>query len=124
MKLVFIAGGIGATPFRSMVRYLLDKNEKRNIVMFHFNKKGEEIAFEGLFLEAAKRLTFTTVKTLTDPGLPADLDGERGFIDRATIEKYAPDFKKRTSYISGPQAMVAPFRALLLRMGLKRRRMD
>jgi ferredoxin-NADP reductase len=30
-KLVFIAGGIGVTPFRSMIKYLIDKNEKRGI---------------------------------------------------------------------------------------------
>ena len=33
-KLVFIAGGIGITPFRSMIKYLIDKKEKRDIVLF------------------------------------------------------------------------------------------
>ena len=37
-KLVFIAGGIGVTPFRSMVQYILDTG-KRDVIMFYSNKK-------------------------------------------------------------------------------------
>ena len=37
-KLVFIAGGIGVTPFRSMIKYLIDKNEKRDIIIFYSNR--------------------------------------------------------------------------------------
>src|SRR5258708_34079548 len=37
-KLVFIAGGIGITPFRSMVKYLLDRDEKRAITLFYSNR--------------------------------------------------------------------------------------
>src|SRR6185437_10266431 len=44
-KLVFIAGGIGITPFRSMLKYLVDKHEKRSIVLFYANKHAEEIAY-------------------------------------------------------------------------------
>lgn len=34
-KLVFIAGGIGITPFRSMLKYLLDTKQRRDIVLFN-----------------------------------------------------------------------------------------
>src|SRR5690606_33578640 len=41
-KLVFIAGGIGVTPFRSMIQYLLTNREKRDIVLFYACSNAEE----------------------------------------------------------------------------------
>jgi hypothetical protein len=43
-ELVFIAGGIGITPFRSMIKYLIDTNEKRNITLLYSNKKVTDIS--------------------------------------------------------------------------------
>ena len=42
-KLVFLAGGIGITRFRSMVKYLIDRNEERSIVMLYSNRQTSEI---------------------------------------------------------------------------------
>ena len=55
-KLIFIAGGIGVTPFRSMIKYLIDNNEKRDIVIFYSNKSFADIAYKEIFDEAAKKL--------------------------------------------------------------------
>jgi ferredoxin-NADP reductase len=48
-KLVFIAGGIGITPFRSMVKYLKDINEMRDIILFYCNKTEDEIVYKEIF---------------------------------------------------------------------------
>src|SRR5260370_1410080 len=45
-KLVFIAGGIGITPFRSMLKYLLDTHQRRDIVMFYANRRVDEIVYK------------------------------------------------------------------------------
>ncbi len=50
-KLAFIAGGIGVTPFRSMIQDLLDRGEKRSIVMLYGNNKLTEIAYGDIFHE-------------------------------------------------------------------------
>jgi hypothetical protein len=55
-KLVFIAGGIGITPFRSMIKYLADKNEKRDIVVFYSNNSVQDIAYKEIFNLAQKKL--------------------------------------------------------------------
>ena len=55
-KLVFIAGGIGVTPFRSMIKYLVDNNEKRDIVIFYSNKRFNDIAYKDIFDQAEKKL--------------------------------------------------------------------
>lgn len=120
-KLVFIAGGIGVTPFRSMIKYLVDKNDKRIITMFYSNKTRDEIAYVDVFNSAAQKLGIQTIYTLSDlPTIPADWKGERGFVTKEMIQKYVPDFKERTFYLSGPHGMVAAFEKTLDQMGVPR----
>ncbi len=66
-KLVFIAGGIGITPFRSMIKYLLDKNEKRSVTLLYSNRKTEDISYRELFSEAEQKLGLKTFYALTSP---------------------------------------------------------
>jgi len=121
-KLVFIAGGIGVTPFRSMVKYLLDKKEERDAVLFYSNKTEPEIAYKDIFDEAAaSRTGFRVVYTLTDKTTPSSWTGERGYVDAAMIEREVPDYKERAFYISGPHSMVAAFHDTLRGMGIPRR---
>jgi ferredoxin-NADP reductase/Na+-translocating ferredoxin:NAD+ oxidoreductase RnfD subunit len=119
-KLVFIAGGIGITPFRSMLKYLVDKKEKRDIVLFYSNKKLEDVAYTDVFDEALEVLGVPTIYSLSDlPTIPPTWLGERGFIDARMIQKYTPDFKDRMFYISGPHAMVSTFETMLRNMGVE-----
>ncbi len=116
-KLVFIAGGIGVTPYRSMIKYLLDKNEKRSITLLYSNKTKEEIAYKELFDEAVVKLGMKSVYTITDSMSP-DWGGRTGFITRAMIEEEVPDHLESIFYISGPQAMVTTFVKILTEMGI------
>ncbi len=120
-KLVFIAGGIGITPFRSIIKYLLDKNEKRYITLLYSNKTESEIAYKDVFDEAEGRLGIKTVYTLTDSeSIPDTWNGERGFLDGRMIAKYVPDFKGNMFYISGPRSMVVSFENTLKKLGIPR----
>ncbi len=116
-KLVFIAGGIGVTPFRSMIKYMLDTNEKRTITLMYSNKTASEIAYKELFEEAAEKLGIKNVYTLTDE-IPKDWSGRTGFISRTMIEEEVQDHLESMFYISGPQAMVATFEKTLSEMGI------
>jgi ferredoxin-NADP reductase/Na+-translocating ferredoxin:NAD+ oxidoreductase RnfD subunit len=119
-KLVFIAGGIGITPFRSMIKYLIDKNEARSIVMFYVNKKADEIAYSDIF-DQAQQLGIKTVYTLTDKdAVPSDWQGQIGRIDSAMIQGAVPDFKERIYYLSGPHAMVVAYEEVLRGLGVSR----
>jgi len=60
-KLVFIAGGIGITPFRSMIEYLLDTKEKREIVLLYSNKTEGNVAYKPLLDRAQAELGIRTV---------------------------------------------------------------
>jgi ferredoxin-NADP reductase len=120
-KLVFVAGGIGITPFRSMIKYLVDYNEKRDIVLFYSNKKIEDVAYTEVFDGAYEKLGIRTVYTLTDKTVaPVLWRGELGHIDANMIRRNVPGFLDRTYYISGPNTMVKTFKNTLVKMGIEK----
>jgi glycine betaine catabolism B len=118
-KLAFLAGGIGVTPFRSMVKYLIDQKEKKDIIMIYSNRTEDEIAYKKIF-EEGEKVGVKTIYTLSETEkLPQNWDGERGFIDEKMIRNHIPDFKERTFYISGSHNMVTAFKEILRKMGVK-----
>jgi ferredoxin-NADP reductase/Na+-translocating ferredoxin:NAD+ oxidoreductase RnfD subunit len=119
-KLAFIAGGIGVTPFRSMIKYLIDRNERRQVVILYSNNTVEDIAYSELFFEAERKLGIETFYTLSDKTkIPADWAGGIGFIDEHMIRREVPDFMDRFFYVSGPQVFVSAFDQTLKNMGVK-----
>lgn len=108
-KLAFIAGGIGITPFRSIVKYLLDTNQRRDIVLLYGARGEDDLVFRNIFEEVQQKFGMRTVYVLERP------------IDEATIRREIPDFQERLFYISGPEAMVQAMTKLLASMGIPRR---
>jgi len=99
-KLVFIAGGIGITPFRSMLKFLVDENQKRNIVVIYLVKNKDEFVYTNVLSEAQNRLGVKTVY----------VDSEtQGRIGMEKIVEEVPDYKERTFYLSGSRAVVDAF---------------
>lgn len=118
-KMVFIAGGIGVTPFRSIIKYMVDKQDERDVVMFYANNFEEDIAYRNLFDEAASKLNLKNVYVLTEKlHAPKDWKGEVGFLNEDVVKKHVPDYKERKFYLSGPQAMVVAYKKLLMSMGV------
>jgi len=116
-KLAFLAGGIGVTPFRSMLLYLIDRQEERDVVMLYGNETQADIAYREV-LEAAERLL--GVRTVHAVRKGAREGQHRGFIDAKLVREAIPDFRERLFYISGPQAMVRNTRAMLRKLGVRR----
>ncbi len=108
-KLCFIAGGIGITPFRSMIKYLLDANQKKDIILLYSNKTALDIVYKDIFDQAFQKLGIKTVYVNTDT---------QEFIDDKKIVNEVQDFKDRTFYISGPHSMVDVFEKILKGMGI------
>lgn len=117
-KLAFIAGGIGVTPFRSMVRHLIDTDDRRDITLFYACKTGAEIAYHELWDEALAKIGMRTVCVLSDE----EGGDEHGFITNEMLAKRLPDWKERTFYLSGPDGMVQAYKKLLRGMGVSRGR--
>ncbi len=108
-KLAFLAGGIGITPFRSMIKYLIDTDQKRDIILLYSNKTAKDIVYKDIFKIAAWKLGIKTVYILTEKGK---------YIDATMIQKEMPDYKERVFYISGPHLMVDAFEKTLKDMGI------
>ncbi len=118
-KLVFIAGGIGVTPFRSMVKYLIDKNEKRDVVVFYSNKTADDIAYKDIFDKGEQMLGIKTIYVLNNPGVDLSvIPGAVAAIDAKLIEEKVSDLKNRIYYISGPHGMVVAFEGMLKTLGV------
>lgn len=114
---VFIAGGIGITPFRSMLKYMLDTRQKRPITVFYSNKSVGDFVYRDVLDEAQHRLGIKVVYTITDTiHFPASWRGRVGRIDAATIRQEVPDYRQCMFYVSGPNAMVDAMKAVLHRL--------
>ena len=120
-KLAFIAGGIGVTPFRSMVQDMINRREERSIVMLYGNNKLAEIAYGDIFEEAARELGLRIVYAVAEPEEPGYAVHE-GIIDETLIQNHIPDYLERTFYLSGPRAMIVRFQNSLRRLGVPRSR--
>lgn len=119
-KLVFIAGGIGVTPFVSMARSMIEHGEKRDIVLLYFNRHEEEIAYRDIF-DKASEFGLKTICCLTDlEKVRVDWEGERGRLDKKMLVKIVPDYMDRVFYLSGPNVMVDSYKKILRDVGVGR----
>jgi ferredoxin-NADP reductase len=118
-KIAFLAGGIGITPFRSMLRYLLDRNEARPIVVLYGTETVQDIAYRDVLDAAEHELGIWTVYAVARG---AERGQYPGHIDARLVREAIPDYRERIFYISGPQAMVKALRRVLHTMGVRRSR--
>lgn len=111
-KFVFIAGGIGITPFRSIIKNMVDNQEKRNIVLFYSVKNTQDAVYMDVFMQAQSLGLRTLVNVST----------QSGPITKEIITSKVADFKQRLFYLSGPPGMVDAFEKTLSEMGLEKSR--
>jgi glycine betaine catabolism B len=124
---VFLSGGIGVTPFRSMIKYATDKQLPLKITMFDSNRNRENIVFKEEFdnwVTANKNLK--VIYTISDDrgqnekqqsssSTTNDWKGEYGRIDKAMILKHVDINTLNNSifYICGPPSMLKAMQSLL-----------
>ncbi len=118
-KLAFLAGGIGITPFRSMLQYLVDQGEARPITVLYGCESQEDIAYGDVLDEAERKLGIRTVYAVARGTRRGQYPG---YIDARLVKAAIPDYRERTFYVSGPQAMVKAVRHMLTGMGVHRSR--
>lgn len=117
--IVMIAGGIGITPFRSMVKYILDTHQKRQIVLFYANKHYDDIVYQDVFETAKRELGMKVVYTVSDVNkVPRTWNGHVGRISKNLVKSEVHNYRHCTFYISGPNVMVESYRDMLQEMGI------
>ncbi|HYL92314.1 MAG TPA: FAD-dependent oxidoreductase [Alphaproteobacteria bacterium] len=117
---VFLAGGIGITPFLSMIREAVRQKDSRPLYLFYSNRRPEDAAFLDELM-AAPRLDpgFHLVATMAEMEKSAKpWDGERGFVDAAMLKRHLPSLSGAIFYIAGPPGMVTAMREMLTKAGV------
>lgn len=114
---VLLAGGIGITPFRSiLVEAIGTGSLPYPVVVFHANRRPEDAAFADELRSLAQRdsnLTFVPTMTSMD-GTAHEWDGEQGHIDAAMLGRYVDRTEPPIYYIAGPPGMVQALRETLI----------
>lgn len=115
---VFIIGGIGVTPVRSMIAQATHDKTAHNITLVHANRTPADAPFTEDFERLAKdNPNFTFVPVVTDDA-PEGWTGEHGRVDEAMLRRHIPDLNTPIYYLSGPEGMVKAMRQLLVGLGV------
>ena len=105
---VFIAGGIGITPFMSIVRNAVEEGLKHPMALVYSNRRARDAAY----LDELRSIeNLRLVATLTEEG--------GGFVDAAMIRRAAEGLPAPIFYVAGPPAMVEAMKAVLEKAGVE-----
>lgn len=107
LEYVFIAGGIGITPFRSIIKQLERERKPINVTLLYANKD-ENVVFKEELEEIAKNNPNFKIHYVFSPE----------HIDEEKIKTFVPDIKRPLFYVSGPEPMVESLGNLLKEMGV------
>ncbi len=112
---VFLAGGIGITPFRSMVVEAALQRSSHPMVLFYSNRRPEDAPFlDELQALQATNPRYTFVGTMTEPEKSSlGWQGETGYINAALLAKHLVNVNKPIYYVVGPPGMVSALRIML-----------
>lgn len=101
---VFVAGGIGITPFRSILVDLASRPRAAEITLLYANRT-PDIPFRRVFDDLATRQPALKVAyTVSQPD--PEWRGSVGRIDEGFIREHAPLTRDPLFYVAGPKAMV------------------
>ncbi|MBA3550910.1 ferric reductase-like transmembrane domain-containing protein [Patescibacteria group bacterium] len=106
---LFIAGGIGITPIRSLIESLSAKN--KDMILLYGNRTEKDIAFRSELENMNVKIHHVLSET-NDPKF------ETGYMDNERIVRLAPDFMKREIFVCGPPVMMNAVVKLLKEMGV------
>ncbi len=117
---VFLTGGIGVTPFRSIILQATHDKLSHKIYMFFSNRALKDAPFlKEIEKVQSENPNFKLINTLTDKeNLPEDWMGEAGFITKDMISKYITDLNLPIYYIAGPPQTVEAMEKMLEDAGI------
>jgi ferredoxin-NADP reductase len=117
---VFLAGGIGITPFLSMARDAAERRLPHRLYLFYSNRRPEDAAFLPE-LQEMERLNpnYRLIATMAEPEKSARRwAGETGFIRREMLERHISDITAPMYYFAGPPPMTLAMQQMLEGIGI------
>ena len=117
---VFLTGGIGITPVRSIVLQAAHDKLRHKIFVFDSNRTPEATAFLNELREIPKsNPNCSFVATMTEmQNSTSEWQGETGYVTKAMLMNHIDDLTLPIYYVSGPASMVAAMRKLLNESGV------
>lgn len=106
-KYVFIAGGIGVTPFRSIIVDLYSKKEPLNITLLYANSD-DQFSFKDELEQISSKNSNFKIYYIISPK----------HIDEEVIKEAVPNLDEPIFYVSGPEPMVETLSGMLIKMGI------
>lgn len=114
--LVFIAGGIGITPFMSMLRFISEQKLDYKITLIYSNKAASSTAYlEELKTFESRIPDLKLVLVMTDDN---SWTGEKRRVDANLLKEYFPQPNMNSYMVVGPPAMVEAVEKALLEAGV------
>ena len=117
---VFLAGGIGITPFVSIIRQAGHDKSPHQMYLFYSNRRLGDAAFLDVLSEATEQNpNFHLIATMTgEDKSHRQWKGETGHINKDMLTKHLPWLQGPIYYLAGPPAMVATTRRMLIEAGV------
>lgn len=115
---VFIAGGVGITPFLSLIKENMVKKKPNKITLIYGSRTTDDIIFKKEFDEMNQKW-FKRVHVLSLSKEKSE-DCEIGFIDKELLKKYVKNFDNKLFYICGPEILKNNAKKALHELGVKK----
>ncbi|MBS0455812.1 MAG: FAD-dependent oxidoreductase [Proteobacteria bacterium] len=117
---VLIAGGIGITPFMSILRQAAYDHLQQDLLLLYSNRRPEDTAFLSELQQLQRdNPRFRLLATMTDMGKSAQTwDGSTQMIDANFVRAAIAELNEPICYLSGPPGMVAAMRGVLTAAGV------
>jgi ferredoxin-NADP reductase len=114
---VFLTGGIGVTPVRSIVLQAAHDNLPHRMFVFYSNRSPDDATFLNTLIGAETRNpNYALIATMTEKGI--SWNGETGHITKTMLEKHIDDLTLPIYYLVGPASMVTAMRNTLNEAGV------
>lgn len=111
---VFLAGGIGITPFRSIIKHATERRLPHRMTLLYSNRTAGSTAFlSDLETWQHTNANFRLVATITEPASGEPWHHQTGSMNAAFIRPYVGDLKNAIYYLAGPPGFVKAMRAAL-----------
>ena len=123
VPLLYVAGGIGITPFMSHIQAMHNYEDVRNVVLVYAVSDPAEIAYKDVLVRSGIKVIIVTTKSVKDlPKTWKQIKTSR--LTQEAMAKAIPDIAQRHAYVSGPTPFVISTKRILRSLHAKRVKSD